>query len=244
MSAVRAGVKWLLDLQNSDGGIPTFCRGWGKLPFDRSSPDLTAHALRAWTAWSNTLVDYPHEFAAVRRGCERALRYLQRSQRPDGSWSPLWFGNQLAPAQENLTYGTARVVQALAEMMQEASGGIVKEPQARAIEPMLQRGLEWLFRAQNSDGSWGGASSVAGSIEETALAVEAMAAGIEAPRSDKIMSAALRGAEWLVERTQGGEHFPPAPIGLYFARLWYHERLYPVIFTVAALGRLLKAVGR
>ena len=44
---IPAGVRWLLDLQNRDGGWPTFCRGWGKLPFDKSSPDLTAHALRA-----------------------------------------------------------------------------------------------------------------------------------------------------------------------------------------------------
>ena len=29
--------------------------------------------------------------------------------------------------------------------------------------------------------------------------------------------------------------FPAAPIGLYFARLWYHERLYPLIATVSAL---------
>src|SRR5262249_55089140 len=26
----QAGLTWLIDLQNSDGGIPTFCRGWGK----------------------------------------------------------------------------------------------------------------------------------------------------------------------------------------------------------------------
>jgi squalene-hopene/tetraprenyl-beta-curcumene cyclase len=51
--AATAGVKWLLDLQNRDGGIPTFCRGWGNLPFDRSSADLTAHSLRAWAAWQN-----------------------------------------------------------------------------------------------------------------------------------------------------------------------------------------------
>ncbi len=44
---IAAGVAWLLDLQNRDGGWPTFCRGWGKLPFDQSAPDLTAHALRA-----------------------------------------------------------------------------------------------------------------------------------------------------------------------------------------------------
>src|SRR5205814_8777936 len=39
------GFEWLLRLQNSDGGWPTFCRGWGHLPFDRSGCDLTAHAL-------------------------------------------------------------------------------------------------------------------------------------------------------------------------------------------------------
>ena len=43
-AAAHAGIGWLLDLQNTDGGIPTFCRGWGTLPFDRSSTDLTAHA--------------------------------------------------------------------------------------------------------------------------------------------------------------------------------------------------------
>jgi squalene-hopene/tetraprenyl-beta-curcumene cyclase len=43
---VRRGLQWLLSLQNRDGGLPTFCRGWGTLPFDRSCPDITAHALR------------------------------------------------------------------------------------------------------------------------------------------------------------------------------------------------------
>ena len=37
----------VVGLQNRDGGLPTFCRGWGTLPFDRSGCDLTAHALRA-----------------------------------------------------------------------------------------------------------------------------------------------------------------------------------------------------
>ena len=27
----------------------------------------------------------------------------------------------------------------------------------------------------------------------------------------------------------------PTPIGFYFAKLWYYERLYPMVFTVAAL---------
>ncbi|MCK5000534.1 MAG: hypothetical protein KAS23_13410, partial [Anaerohalosphaera sp.] len=45
LSAATAGIKWLMSLQNRDGGIATFCAGWTKLPFDRSAPDLTAHAI-------------------------------------------------------------------------------------------------------------------------------------------------------------------------------------------------------
>jgi squalene-hopene/tetraprenyl-beta-curcumene cyclase len=49
--------------------------------------------------------------------------------------------------------------------------------------------------------------------------------------------AASRGAAWLAERTNGGRDFPASPIGLYFARLWYWERLYPLVFAVAGLRR-------
>ena len=34
--------------------------------------------------------------------------------------------------------------------------------------------------------------------------------------------------------------FRRAPIGLYFAQLWYHEALYPVVFTVSALSAALE----
>ena len=47
-----------------------------------------------------------------------------------------------------------------------------------------------------------------------------------------------------MEHSDGGRTFPAAPIGLYFAKLWYDEALYPLLFTVAALervGRLLPA---
>ena len=31
LPSIEAGITWLLDLQNRDGGMPTFCRGWGAL---------------------------------------------------------------------------------------------------------------------------------------------------------------------------------------------------------------------
>ncbi|MCB1227741.1 MAG: hypothetical protein KDK99_18125, partial [Verrucomicrobiales bacterium] len=55
--AAARGARWLLDLQNRDGGMPTFCRGWGTLPFDRSTPELTAHALAAWWCWRASFDD-------------------------------------------------------------------------------------------------------------------------------------------------------------------------------------------
>ena len=69
---VRAALEWLLGLQNKDGGVPTFCRGWGKLPFDQSSPDLTIHTLRAWQAWEGEFQGLGAQLQAARK---RAIQY-------------------------------------------------------------------------------------------------------------------------------------------------------------------------
>lgn len=222
LAAISAGVDWLLWLQNRDGGIPTFCRGWGALPFDRSSPDLTAHALRAWTAWRPRLS--PAQRETIDRALLRAVRYLAREQRADGAWVPLWFGNEAAPGGQNPTYGTARVLPALAAVAEE-------RPDVAAL---IERGRQWLVRAQNPDGGWGGAPGVASTLEETGLAVTALA---EAPGnvSDAEASAMGRGVAWIVDRADSGSATEAAPIGLYFARLWYFEALYPLVFCVAAL---------
>jgi squalene-hopene/tetraprenyl-beta-curcumene cyclase len=99
--------------------------------------------------------------------------------------------------------------------------------------------LAWLLRAQNPDGGWGGARDVPSAIEETALAVNALAACGESPPSpDGALAAAWRGAEWLSARTEAGRSFAASPIGFYFAKLWYYERLYPLIFISEALERL------
>jgi squalene-hopene/tetraprenyl-beta-curcumene cyclase len=224
-TAGELAVGWLLGLQNFDGGIPTFCRGWGALPFDRSAPDLTAHALRAWHAWAQHISTALQ--SKVARAMQRARKFLVKSQRADGSWLPLWFGNQDAPDDENPTYGTAQVVLALRAAAAPAS----------CSDPALEAGIRWLIAAQNSDGGWSGVRGAPSSVEETALAVEALAGLAEA---DEAVAA---GTQWLVERVASGAFREPAPIGFYFAKLWYFERLYPLIFTVSALGATQRKPG-
>lgn len=227
-----AGVRWLLDLQNRDGGMPTFCRGWGRLPFDRSSPDLTAHAIRAWLAWRGALP--PELQARVEAGLDRAADFLLRTQRPDGAWVPLWFGHQEDPAEENPLYGTARVVPALTALVQ-AGRILMAGPRQRAVD--------WLVARQNADGGWSGAAGAASSTEETGVALEALAGGGLAPGGDgggraRERAALERGAAWLAGAVESGAWREPAPIGFYFAKLWYFERLYPMIFATGALVRV------
>jgi squalene-hopene/tetraprenyl-beta-curcumene cyclase len=163
---------------------------------------------------------------AMRRG----LRFLERNQRPDGAlsgtWIPLWFGNQHAPGDENPTYGVTRVLAAYRDL------NLLENDAA-------QRGLGWLISAQGKDGGWGGAPNTPSSVEETALAVDALLGCGALAGAD---TARARGLQWLVERVEDGSFSNASPIGFYFAKLWYFEQLYPVIFTVGALGRALQTM--
>jgi squalene-hopene/tetraprenyl-beta-curcumene cyclase len=240
--SVQLGIQWLLGLQNRDGGFPTFCRGWGKLPFDRSCADITAHALRALTVWSREQTLTKDLTTGTSKAIERGITYLIQVQAKEGFWLPLWFGNQGASLEENRTYGTAKVVSGLAEL---------KDRRTEEANAALDLGMYWLMQAQNDNGGWGGDKDTPASIEETSLTLEALAsyrANVEhvghrstLPESERISTSIHRGISWLTEHTKQAEEFAPAPIGFYFATLWYFEELYPVIFTLGAIEKL-KAV--
>ena len=225
-SDIHHGIRWLLDLQNRDGGIPTFCRGWGALPFDRSTPEITAHALLAWWTWHDELPSALQ--ARVAEATPRALRYLKTSQTPEHAWIPLWFGNEHTPDENNPVYGTAQVINHLCGTAQLAA-------QARDL---IQSGLGYLLTAQKPDGSFGGDKNAPSSIEETAVALHALCLSGSKP------SALRPSLQWLLTATRHGTHFPPAPIGLYFARLWYHEQLYPVVWTLGTLQAARRVLER
>ena len=282
--------RWLLQLQNRNGGWPTFCRGWGKLPFDRSSTDLTAHAMRALQQLA------PDASLRSHKAVQQGIRFLDRQQQTDGSWNPLWFGNQDRDDESNPIYGTAKVL--LASQLPPAA---------------QQLAAEFLIKNQNPDGGWGGGNSMVeklarasenqapdessahtlipegliSSVEETALAVDALATVIlrlrdkseQEYRSDvsakgfetaersrppesnsletsgfawhpgddsetqALLAAILSGVTFLVQSVDDRRHRISWPIGFYFAKLWYHERLYPSIFTAAALGKFLRCTA-
>lgn len=225
--AARAGVKWLLDLQNRDRGWPTFCRGWGRFPFDRSGADITAHVLRALTVWRHTLKN-----ERIEKAIESGFEFIEKNQQSDGSWNPLWFGNQDYNEDLNPFYGTAKVLLAYRDA-------------DRFDTQAAEKGLNWIAENQNPDGGWGGGPSLkrpevglgTSSVEETALCLETLASSPNPQHVDCVQN----GIEWLITAVENDLVLQSWPIGFYFAKLWYYEKQYPLIFSTAALGSALNS---
>ncbi|MBQ5460685.1 MAG: squalene--hopene cyclase, partial [Bacteroidaceae bacterium] len=213
---VKSGVKWLMALQNNDGGMPTFCKGWGKLPFDRSSADITAHALLALGSWRKQL---PAALQIqVENSEKRLLTWLETHQAEDGSWTPLWFGDQDSDDEASPVYGTATALDYLAQLSFSST--------------MTQRGIEFLLQSQNEDGGWGGKKGVESKATLTGKALSALAGYADTPKT-----AMERAVDYLLKRHEEGTLLKNEPIGLYFARLWYSEELYPLIFVLDGLKK-------
>ncbi len=135
--AIELGMKWMVSMQNRDGGWAAFDRDndrsfLNNIPFadhnamlDPSSPDLTARVLEClghfgWTT-SNQRV-------------QRAVEYLRREQLPCGAWYGRWGVNYV--------YGTSGVLRSL-------TGVGLKN------DPAIKKAGEWLRSVQNSDGGFG-----------------------------------------------------------------------------------------
>ena len=143
--ASARGLRWLLGLQNPDGGWASFDRRCSKriltlIPFadhnamiDPSTPDITARVVCALLANG-----YQHGDEPVRRG----TGFLLREQERDGSWSGRWGANHI--------YGTWLALTALRQV-ESRRRGRPSERLARAS----RLGGRWLLQAQNEDGGWG-----------------------------------------------------------------------------------------
>ncbi len=245
-ATVENGLRWLMALQNNDGGMPTFCRGWGKLPFDRSTPDITAHAMLAMGLWMPSLQGTFRQ--AVEKSYRRMLRWLEHTVER-GGWTPLWFGDQDADDERAPVYGTATVVDYLMQSRQE-------EAMALAAQQ-----IPFLLDCQNEDGGWGGNKGVRSKVTYTSRVLAALSHfqdptpdsspvrggekdGAAPVKGGEMAEAKQRGWDYLYRRYQAGTLYENEPVGLYFSRLWYSEELYNVTFVLHALRAAGGRIGR
>jgi len=220
------GLKWLLGMQNEDGGWGAFEREvkneiWNEIPFndaknmlDPSTSDVTGRCVEVLGK-----VGYPRTHPAVAAG----LRFLKKEQEADGKWWGRWGVNYI--------YGTWSALSALRA---------AKEP---LDSPCMVKGAEWLVSVQNPDGGWGEtcrsyeggrAAEGASAASTTAWAIMGLLA---AGHGDG--AACRRGVEWLIatqnwegswdEEVFTGTGFP----GVFYLR-YHHYRLY---FPLLALAR-------
>jgi len=226
-SAIDRAREWIVGMQSVNGG-------WGAFDADNEYYYLNNIPF----ADHGALLDPPTEDVSARclsmlaqlgdttsAAAERALAYLRRSQRHDGSWYGRWGMNYI--------YGTWSVLSAL-----NAAG---VKPEA----PEMRKAVEWLAATQNPDGGWGedgssyrldyhGYEAAPSTASQTAWAVLGLiaAGAVDHP-------AVARGVKYLVDN-QGADGFwnEPRYTATGFPRVFYlRYHGYPKYFPLWALAR-------
>jgi squalene-hopene/tetraprenyl-beta-curcumene cyclase len=229
-AAVGRGLRWLLAMQNRDGGWAAFDRDINrelltKVPFadhnamlDPSCPDITARVLEA-------LGHFGHRVGEPE--VDRALAFLGKTQEPTGCWIGRWGVNYI--------YGTWQVLVGLERIGYDMS------------QPMVRRAVAWLKQVQQPGGGWGETCrsyddpSLAGqgtpTASQTAWALLGLLAAGEA------QSEAVRaGIDYLLttQQADGGwneDHFT----GTGFPKVFYLKyHMYRLYFPLMALARFQK----
>jgi len=225
-------IRWLLAMQNVDGGWGAFDvennREWlNRIPFaipgsmvDPSTADLTARVLEML----GRLGMHRNRPQVVRR----AIAFLQRDQKSDGSWYGRWGVNYV--------YGTWQVLEGMAQI-----GFDMKEP-------WLKRGADRLQSWQNPDGGWGesirsyeepqGFVPERSTPSQTAWAIMGL---IAAGRAGS--EAVRRGVRHLADTQRGdGSWDETLFTGTGFPRVFYLAYpMYKKLFPLMALAKYLKA---
>jgi squalene-hopene/tetraprenyl-beta-curcumene cyclase len=201
--AVRRSADWLLAREVRRKGDWSVKRpqtepsGWAFEYNNEFYPDIDDTAMVV-LALSEASGSNP----AAQKAChDRAVQWLLDMQSSDGGWAAFdadnnWsFLNQVPFADHNAMLDptcadiTGRVLEAL------AGHGVGRE------RPAVERGVQWLVKNQEPDGSWYGRWGVA-YIYGTCFALRGLAAAGENDREAHI----LRGGEWLrsIQNADGG----------------------------------------
>jgi squalene-hopene/tetraprenyl-beta-curcumene cyclase len=152
----KRAVRWVLAMQNDDGGWAAFDRTkdrpWMEaIPFadhnamqDPSCSDITGRVMDALRSCG-----VPHDHECMTRGVE----YLLRTQQPEGCWWGRWGSNYI--------YGTWQAVNGLIAgrsrlRADSLEGSVLRAaPSDPRIDPALDRARDWLLSHQNPDGGFG-----------------------------------------------------------------------------------------
>ncbi len=246
--AAERGVRWMLAMQNDDGGWAAFDRTRDRriyefVPFadhnaiqDPSCPDITGRVLEC-LSWHGLRRDHP----ALRR----AVAYIQSRQEPEGCFFGRWGVNYI--------YGTWQAV------IGPIRCGVPRD------EPWIARAGAWIKSVQKSDGSFG---ESANSYEDAALKGQGPSTASQTAWAAMILQEIYgehdpdlrRALEWLAatqlseadaadrdanpDRDPAGSWRESEFTGTGFPRVFYlRYHLYRLYFPLMALGRFLQAHG-
>jgi squalene-hopene/tetraprenyl-beta-curcumene cyclase len=228
--SINSGVRWLIEMQNKDGGWATFHKNLSKkkpgpipsiyddpnaLFIDPSVSDISGHVL---TALGNFGYDITH--VAIKK----AISFLKNDQMEEGCWYGRWGICYI--------YSTGAVLVGL-----KSVGESMKEE-------YIQKAVHWLKEHQNIDGGWGEsyrsyfskefAGKGESTAEQTAWSIMGLLSAGEYPYSEIIR----RSIKYLIENQRSDGSWKPAYTSAAFDP--YINTLYSSVFPLMALGMYKK----
>lgn len=112
----------------------------------------------------------------------------------------------------------------------------------------MKNGVNFAIRNQNNDGGWGRGggpdeTEAVSSIEETGVVLESLATVVGIIGATETTESVKKGLQRLKKMVENRDNDGASPIGLYFAKLWYFESLYPTVFGLAAVAAVENSAG-